>query len=245
MIAEPENAAFGAEEWEQPPSTQTAPGNVRIVVEGGAEEPVVKALTALLIGSATEGSDQFFQRLKAWQSSTKSLGTEIYSESPDESDGIRLRYMMIGLLSEAPDVAQGLLDTTLDVSESVYRSLSNFFEPVNNSRAMRPLWRRYDELASRGEVVAERWIDKGRRQEQHGRALARQAIVEEKDEAFNIVFDKLAQDPEPVRALVTQQSFGMADEVKDQLRSRSATADSRWERRIRKLLGRGTMQPAK
>jgi hypothetical protein len=241
----PENTAFGEEEWETPPPAQAAPGNVRIVIEGGPDEPLVKAITTLLIGSATEGGDQFVRRLREWQSNTNRLGNGIYSESPNESDAERFRYLLIGLLAEAPDVAQSLLSAALDVSDTAYRTLSNFLAPVSNSQAMRPFWRRYNELASRGELVAERWIDKGRRQEQLGRALARQAAKDEKDEAFEIVFDKLAQDPEVVRELVTQQSFGMADEVMGQLRSRSASADGRWERRIRKVLGRGSSQSSK
>jgi hypothetical protein len=47
----------------------------------------------------------------------------------------------------------------------------------------------------------------------------------------------LAQKPE-VRDLVTQQSVGMAQEVMNVVRQRTAVADTRWERRVRALLRR-------
>lgn len=238
MATEVDSAAFtGEEDWGPPSNPPHPPGNVRIVIEGGPDEPLVQALTSLLIGSATEGGDQFVRRLKEWQANSNRLSTEIYSESPNETDTERVRYALIGLLSKAPNAAQGLMETALDVSEVAYRQLSSLLGPVTSSRTMRPVRQRYDKLAAHGETIAEGWIDAGRREEQRGRALARQAAFDETDEAFDFAFGRLSKDP-AVRDLVMQQGFGMADELMGQVRTRGASADVRWERRIRKLLGR-------
>lgn len=235
MPENPEDGAFGEEEeeWGPPP----APGNVRIVIEGSPDAPLVRALSGLLIGTATEGSDQFLRRVKEWQDRTDRRGNEIYSESPDETDAERLRYALIGLLVQAPGAAMGALDTAIELSDSAYRLVTGLLHPVTSSRTMRPVQRRYDELAARGQVIAERWIDAGRREEQRGRALVRQAAFDETDEVMDEVIGKLAQDP-AVRDLVTQQGLGMADELMGQMRERSATADIRWERRIRRIIRR-------
>lgn len=239
MPKDMDDAAFGEdeEEWGPPPGPPPAPGNVRIVIEGSPDAPLVRAFSSLLIGTATEGSNQFLRRLKEWQVKTESRGSEIYSESPDETDTERLRYALIGLLVQAPGAAKGALVTALEVSDSAYRLFSGWLHPVTTSRTMRPVQRRYDELAARGQVIAERWIDAGRREEQRGRALVRQAAFDETDKVMDEVIGKLAQDP-AVRDLVTQQGLGMADALIGQMRERSASADVRWERRVRKVLRR-------
>lgn len=235
MPEDPDVSTFGEEEeeWGPPP----VPGNVRIVIEGSPDAPLVRALSGFLIGTATEGSDQFLRRVKEWQDRTDRRGNEIYSESPDETDTERLRYALIGLLAQAPGAAMGTLDVAIELTDSAYRLVTGLLHPVTSSRTMRPVQRRYDELAARGQVIAERWIDAGRREEQRGRALVRQAAFDGTDEMMDEVIGKLAQDP-AVRDLVTQQGLGMADELMGQMRERSASADIRWERRIRRIIRR-------
>ena len=50
MATEVDTAAFtGEEEWGPPTNPPNPSGNVRIVIEGGPDEPLVQALTSLLI----------------------------------------------------------------------------------------------------------------------------------------------------------------------------------------------------
>lgn len=232
------------EEWMEPEQDwardrEQRNGAVRIVIEGPAPERyTLEMLASLLLGSATEGSEQFARRLDRWQANIDARGKKIYSESPHETEEERLRYALIGLLSTAPGAAQRTLAAAVRASDSAYGLVSQLLSPVSNSRFGRPLQRRYDRYAAHGATIVERWIDLGRATEQRGRAMAREAAFDGEDEAFDHVIGVLATKPE-VRDLVTQQSMGMAQELMEVLRERTYESDSKWEVRIRRLLRRG------
>jgi hypothetical protein len=239
MSLEPdESELIEDDDWPPPAEPPPARRRVRILIEGDASDPyLIRTTTRLLLGGAAEGSDLFVQRLRKWQTETDNLGQAIYSESPDETDGERLRYAMIGLLARGPVVASSALTYALGASELAFGVVSRLLSPVANSRAMRPVTRRYDGLAARGEQVLEYWIDRGRAAEQRSRALARRAADQGVDEALDVAIGQLADD-ESVRELVTQQGMGMADEVVDAVRVRTARADASLERRVRGLFRR-------
>jgi hypothetical protein len=214
-------------------------GSVRIVIEGApSDAETIRSLASLLLGSTVEGSEQLARRLQAWQAESEGRGEVLFPESPDESEAERLRFALVGLASMAPAVGASLLSSAFHATDSIYVRFSDFLSPVTNSRMMRPLQRRYDGLAARGQGIFESWIDSGRRAEQRSRALARQAAFEGTDEAIDEMVGLLAQKPE-VRELVTAQTLGMAEEVVTVVRERTANADSRWERRVRRLFRLG------
>ena len=230
------NIVQGTDEAMQPAGP--VPGEVRSAIEGGPAEPyTLEILVSLLLGGATEGSEQLSQRLKRWQSSIASQGDQVYSESPYEEQGERLRYAALGLLSYAPDLAQGAVSTAVGAAASAYGLVSGLLSPVTRSRPMRPILRRYDRFAERGALVVDRWVDAGRATEQHSRALVQHAAFDGEDEAIEHVVGKLAQEP-AIRDLVTQQGVGMASELMDAVRSGTSRADIRWERRVRALFRR-------
>jgi hypothetical protein len=227
---------FEEDEAVQPP--EPVPGKVRIVIEGTSAEPyALEILASLLLGGAAEGSDQLGQRLKRWQATVASHGSQVYSESPDESQGEQLRYAAIGLLSQAPDLAQGAFSTAVDAAASAYNLFSKWLGPVTHSRPMQPVLRRYDQLAAHGATIVDRWTDAGRAAEQRSRALVRQAAFDGEDEVIEQVVGKLAQEP-ALRELVTQQGVGMAGELMGAIRTRTSHADTLWERRVRSLFRR-------
>jgi len=229
---------FVADENEaiQPPALNS--GKARIEGPRARSEPyALDILASLLMGGATEGGERLGQRLKRWQATTASRGSQVYSESPDESQGERLRYAVIGLLSHAPDLAQGALSTAVDAADSAYSRCSRWLSPVTQSRPMQPILRRYNSLAAHGATIVERWIDTGRAEEQRSRALAREAAFDGEDELIEHVVGKLAQEP-ALRDLITQQGVGMASELMGALRVLTARADKRWERRVRALFRR-------
>jgi hypothetical protein len=175
--------------------------------------------------------------LKRWQATVASHGSQVYSESPDEHEGERLRYAAIGLLSQAPDLAEGALSTAVGAAASAYNLFSKWMRPVTHTRPMQPVLRRYNQLAARGATVVDRWVDAGRAAEQRSRALARQAAFDGEDEVIEQVVGKLAQEP-ALRDLVTQQGVGMAGELMGAIRIRTSQADGRLERRVRALFRR-------
>jgi hypothetical protein len=222
------------EEQEPDPVTARPPssGQVRILIEGAPSELLaLNALASLLLGSATEGGDQLARRLDKWQAEIRSNSGALYSESPNETEAERLRFALIGLLTIAPGKASAMFSTAVDLSDSVYGVVSALLSPLLSSAMMRPVRRRYGDLAARGEVMVEHWIDTGRRAEQQSRALARQAAFDGEDEVFDQVIGVMAQKP-AVRELITQQSMGLADTFVNEIRSRTARADAEWERRV-------------
>jgi hypothetical protein len=239
MSLEPdESELVEDDDWPPPAEPPPARRRVRLLIESDSSDPyLIRTTMRLVMGGAAEGSDLFVERLKKWQTQTDGLGRAVYSESPDETGGERLRYAMIGLLSRGPVVADTALTYALGASELAFGMFNRLLSPVTNSRAVRPFARRYDTLAERGEQVIEHWIDLGRAAEQRSRALARTAADEGIDEAMDVAIDKLAHD-ESVRDLVTQQGMGMADEIVDAVRVRTNRADSLWEDRLRGLFRR-------
>jgi hypothetical protein len=233
-----DDADYVEDEDEAIQAPEPVPGKARFAIEGTPAEPsALEILASLLLGGATEGSDQLGRRLKRWQTTIASHGSQVYSESPYESQQERLRYAVIGLLSQAPDLAQGALSTAVDAAASAYDHFSKWLSPVTRSRPMQPVLRRYNHLAAHGATIVDRWIDAGRAAEQRSRALARQAAFDGEDEAIEEVIGKLAQEP-ALRELVTQQSVGMAGELMGAIRNRTSQADTRWERRVRALFRR-------
>jgi hypothetical protein len=224
------------EDWAPPP--QAVPGKVRIVIEGNPPEAdTVRLLASLLLGGAVEGSDQFFRRLQQWQAATANKNSEIYSESPHETDNERLRYALIGLLSKTPELTNSTFSTAIEAADSAYGTVTNWFSPMTNSRLFRPVRRRYDHWASHGATIVERWIDAGRAAEQGSRALVREAATDGTDEAMNEVIGIMAQKPE-VRDLITQQSIGFAGQIIATVRVRTAVADTSVESRMHRLFRR-------
>lgn len=65
--------------------------------------------------------------------------------------------------------------------------------------------------------------------------LVRREIEPGIDAALPIVLDRLEADPEPVRAMVRDQSVGVAAELADDVRTRSAAADDKLEQIARRL----------
>jgi len=230
-----DEADFGEDEDE---ALEPISGKVQIVIKGAPSQPyVLDILASLLMGGATEGGEQLVQRLKRWQGTTASQGSQVYSESPDEGQSERVRYAVIGLLAHAPDLAQGALSTAMDAAGSAYDRCSKWLSPVTHSRPMQPVLRRYNSLAAHGATVVERWIDRGRAAEQRSRALVREAAFDGEDELIEHVVGKLAQEP-ALRNLISQQGVGMAGELMGALRILTARADMRLERRVRAIFRR-------
>jgi uncharacterized RDD family membrane protein YckC len=244
MAFEPDDVEFCDDEEDWGPGPEPPAGTVRIVVQNGAADPyLLRSAARLLVGGAAEGSKLFFQRLEAWNAKTENLGSEIYYEAPDESRAERIRYTILGLAAAGTEIGQGALAGTAAASASAYRVVSGLMSPLTGSRLARPIARRYNVLAARGEAALERWVDAGRTAEQRSRALARHAYDEGSTEVIQVAIAQLAEEP-AVRDLVTQQSTGMAFEIRDELRRRAAQADGRFALRRAAPTGADHLRPA-
>jgi uncharacterized RDD family membrane protein YckC len=241
---EPDDVEFTDDDEDWGSAPESSPGEVRIEIRGSTADPyLLRSMVRLVIGGAAEGSELFFERLKVWNTKSQSLGSGVYHEAPDEKRSERLRFGILGLSDAGADVAQSALLGAVHASDSAFRFVSGLLSPVTSSQLMRPVSRRYDHLAARGQAEIERWIDAGRASEQRSRALVRLAADDGSTEVIQVAVGKMAQEP-AVRDLVTQQGTGMAAEIIDAVRMAAGNADARWERRTRRVLGRPQVVPA-
>ena len=85
----------------------------------------------------------------------------------------------------------------------------------------------------KGQENVKKWIDLGREAEPPSRELAKITYAQIVDEFIS----QLAENPE-IQTLVTQQSIGLATEVRDEVRGRGVTADNMLESLVRRVLRR-------
>jgi len=104
---------------------------------------------------------------------------------------------------------------------------------VYKSRILSPLRSEIDGLAERGQQQIENWIDIGRVEDQASRDLTQAAIYERVDYAI----DYLTAD-DGVQELIQSQSVGLVDEIIEETRERTVSADNFLESLVRSILRR-------
>ena len=197
----------------------------------------LRRLLRLLVGGGELGLDALLRNLEAWEK-------KLAAEQPDAPESAQraagraqrtelLRYALVGMFFEAQDgLAHGL--NALDaLGRTVDRLAQPWLRPARNSRWFGPFWKRYDALAQRGEQEVQRWVERGRLEAQLSRRLAQTALKNTVDQ--NIEY--LATNPE-IQELVQTQSTGLANEVIEEVRERTVSADSFLEGLARSLLRR-------
>jgi hypothetical protein len=196
----------------------------------------LRNLMRLALGGAFEGSAELVRRLEHWQAQAGEAGRPGATPLTDESDLARLRFALVGLMFEAPDVVERGARNLGSATRASTGFLSRVVAPLAASRAARPIVRRYDAFVDDRLSTLERWIAAGRAEEQSSRSMVRDLT----DEEVNTVIEYLADKPE-VRELIQEQSLSMADDAVGELRGQTASADRLIERIVSSSLRR---QPA-
>lgn len=191
------------------------------------------SLTRFLVGIAIEGSKEMSLRLQLWEAYLHEELPKTLPDAAEVAEKDMLRFALIGFLLESEDASRTLASKLLKVPGGVARTAVRTAKPVTNSRFAKPLQRRIDRLAGRGEEQLTRWIQRGQSEEPFSRNLARLGVQEIVDEFIN----QLAQNKE-VQTLVQEQGVGLAGEVVDQVRERTFTADTLIERIARAVTRR-------
>jgi hypothetical protein len=220
----------------------------QVVVEGARPEQIgptlqaasgevkpLRSLTRLLIGGALEGWDELLERVKSWEANVSQQQEPVSPISGTKtSPSVAIRYSAIGLAFIIQDRwlrrSQAALNIAGRTTESV---LTPVTRRLDNNRRLRPARRRFNQLVERGEAVASQWVDRGRLEEAHSRKLVRHAVQVE----FNSSMDQLGQAP-ALQNLVRKQSAGLTQDVVDEVRSRTVSADILTENLARSILRR-------
>jgi hypothetical protein len=198
----------------------------------------LQSITRLVIGGVEVSADELLRRLAIWESEVSDTLTS------HEKDGTTAenrhaavvpssRLALIGLIFEMQDGLRTGAKTLGKIEKYISNLLDPFVQPMLGSRLLAPTRRSYDNLANRGKLEVERWITRGMREETHSRLLAEKGF----DDIVDTYIEYLASNPE-VQELVQSQSTGLANEVVEEVRERTVSADTFLEGLARSLLRR-------
>ena len=199
------------------------------VAKVDAEFDAVQALTRLLLGAALDGSDELLSRLRQWDAAPRAVEQSGAKEPPSAA----LRYALVGLLFDAEARIRARLARAGRLSHRLTDLFYAAMEPVAYFLPIQPALDTFDELVERAQFELYRWMQLGRREEQRGRALARQATGSSIDE----LLEYLAHNP-AIRELIEQQGVSVAGTAVDEVRERMVSADAWVERLARGMLRR-------
>jgi hypothetical protein len=191
----------------------------------------LKASLRLLVGSALNGTDAYLLRLRRAQEAQESARPDTIVINENEAFGDRLKYLLLGIMFEAPDALQRGLAQAEKASSKAYRFLSGILSPVTNSRIFNPIRYRVDEIAARGGTVIDRLVMKGRIEEQNSRMLLQQKNL---DDVVNEVLEYILLRTE-VMEIVQESGVGVAGGMVDDFREQSATVDNLIEAKLKSL----------
>jgi len=216
---------------QQAPPEQTG----RYIEVSSSDVKPLRSLTRLLIGGTLEGWDELLELIKSWEAGV-SQGQEpaspISGTKPPPS--VTIRYAAIGLAFNIQDRWLRRSKAALNIAG---RTTDAFLTPVarrlNENLRLRPARNRFEKFVKRGETVASQWVDRGRLEETHSRKLVREAV----QEGFNSSMDQLGQAP-ALQDLIRKQSAGITQDVVDEVRARTVSADILTENLARSVLRR-------
>jgi hypothetical protein len=203
-------------------------------MDNGEFKPL-RSLTRLLIGGALEGWDELQDYIRSWEASVSQqqvsalpiVGTEFpYS--------VTIRYAAIGLAFNIQDRWVRRSKAALYIAgQTTNAFLAPVTKRLDENPRLQPARNRFDKLVERGESIASQWVDRGRLEESHSRKLVRHAA----QEGFDSTMDQLGQAP-ALQNLIRKQSAGLTQDVVDEVRSRTVSADIITESLARSILRR-------
>lgn len=145
----------------------------------------------------------------------------------------RLQYIMVGLIFKAEEQIEAYLNTAERASRLAGKFANMTVGPLYRSRWLSPLRRNIDCLAERGEKIVNEWALLGQVESQRSRELIKTALEEQVDSTL----DQLTSN-EKVQELVQSQSAGLVDELIEETRERTVSADDFLEAIVRSLFHR-------
>jgi hypothetical protein len=229
------------------------------MVEHDPKSSRTRSLTRLVIGGFEIGADELMRRLLIWerdaaQAMAKSQDSPGSQTLPDAENaqasspsGIepavtqvqaqrnheQARLALIGLVFEMQDNLRHSLTLLGKMENLAGRFLDPFLKPLRTHRLFDPARSEINRLVDRGETEIARWVARGRQEDAHSRVLAEMAF----DDVVDTYIEYLAANPE-VQDLVQSQSTGLANEVIEEVRERTVSADTFLEGVARSLLRR-------
>ena len=234
-----------------------------------SEFSILRSITRLVIGGIFTGADGFSSQIRDWESQAsskletpviqKSISTDLSeprATSPEsiheslDAEAIEFqedtsrdlaRYAFIGLVFDTQERFERGLKTTVRLAQAITDRIVPFVVPVQDSRVLSPARKRFNQLVDRGETELQKWVEIGRDEYPHSKQLADIALYETVD----FWIDYFAENPEVID-LVATQSMGFSEEVIEEVRERTVSADNLLEGIVRVIFrqpARATLPP--
>jgi hypothetical protein len=200
------------------------------------------ALLRLLVGVLLVGTDEVRSRVERWEANAVAARpSQVLQNTSDTPRYIpvseSVRRAFVGMLFDTETRMRRRLSALAGrfarfsaTAESVFTTR---FEPAIRQTPLNPVLVRLDEALFTAMATLEHWSARGEVEEQQGRTLARHALAGMVDE----LLDYMSRSPQ-VRALIERQGASMAGDAIDEVRDRTASADTRFERFAHGLLHR-------
>lgn len=217
------------------------PGQAKAILRPNTPELAeLKSSMRLAVGSALNGWDAYIQRLRLLEQSQEPVPAE--TVLGDETQGARdqLRYLLLGILFETPDVFQRIMARADRVTTRAYKLFSRALSPFTSSWFFSPIRNRYEYTAARGEKVIDRLIRQGRREEMTSRQMIQQKAI---DDLINDFLEYVVLKTEATQ-IIQEGGLGMAGGVIDDFRDQSAAVDTLLEQKLKTVFRRRVSQPA-
>lgn len=191
----------------------------------------LKSSLRLVVGSALTGRDVFVSRLRRMQAAQEAIAPEAIVVDENETSRDQLRYLLLGMLFETPDILQRGLVTAEQASLKVINLISKILSPLTNSWVFSPVKGQYDDATARGEAIIDRLIMKGRLEEHNSRQILQEKAI---DDLLNDFIEYLVLKTE-IRQIIQEESFSVATDVAGEFQEQSAAVDSLLEQKLRSV----------
>lgn len=207
----------------------------------------LRSLARLVVGGVLLGLELLEQRLPEWEQEAtrrsadrgpaptapaEGAGKALPSRLP-QAPSARRRDARGSRRSGSPTRLRRAATTLRRCERTAWQLTTPVRRPLAGWRIFAPARRRFAELEARGQGEVDRWLERSRTEARHSRALARVALEETVERSL----EELAHNPD-IRDLVLEQSTGLAGDVIEEVRERSASADTLVEGWVRRLLMR-------
>jgi hypothetical protein len=199
--------------------------------QAGDDFDVALALMRLLVGAALVGGETLRSRLRQWEAAVPASAPP--TQVPPGMTAGLVRHAVLGMLFETEQWVGRGLSRTARRSGVATRFLLAAMARTLQWEPLGPVRLRVDELLMQWMETVRRWTASGELEEEQARWLARKALPGVLDEFFDV----LTKNPE-VRALVEEQSVGLAGAAVNEVRGRTVSADVLAERLVHGLLRR-------
>lgn len=202
-----------------------------------------RSATRLVMGGLLIGYDGVTRRISEWEqkvhvstfvaSPSDKAMVQSHATRTEATDGSRLQYMLVGCIFKAEEQIEAYLNTAERATRLAGKFANFTVGPLYRSHWLSPVRRSVDRLTERGQKVVDEWARLGQIESHRSRELIKAALEEQIDSTL----DHLTSN-EKVQELVQSQSAGLVDELIEETRERTVSADDFLEAIVRSLFRR-------